>query len=229
MRPIEIELAYAQSRAVSLFDAIRERGLITNGHTESEISEAIRELAAREFGVEAHWHKRLVRSGPNTRLPFRANPPDRMVERDDIVSIDLGPVFGAYEADFGRTFVLGDDPEKLRLRDDLARMFAHGRDFYLARPSMTGAELYEEIVRASAERGWGFGGAHAGHLVDAFPFAFEARAAAKNRIHPDNDVPMSAPDERGRARQWILEIHLLDPTGAFGGFFEELLVPVRAS
>jgi hypothetical protein len=23
---------------------------------------------------------------------------------------------------------------------------------------------------------------------------------------------------------WILEIHLLDPTGSFGGFFEDLLI-----
>ena len=29
----------------------------------------------------------------------------------------------------------------------------------------------------------------------------------------------------GEPRHWILEVHLLDPTGAFGGFHEELLVP----
>jgi Xaa-Pro dipeptidase len=30
-------------------------------------------------------------------------------------------------------------------------------------------------------------------------------------------------DELGRVRHWILEIHLVDPAGAFGGFYERLL------
>jgi hypothetical protein len=34
---------------------------------------------------------------------------------------------------------------------------------------------------------------------------------------------MHAPGPNGEARRWILEVHLLDPTGAFGGFYEELL------
>ncbi len=42
-----------------------------------------------------------------------------MIEEDDILFIDLGPVFEAWEADFGRTFVMGNDPIKTRLRDSL--------------------------------------------------------------------------------------------------------------
>jgi hypothetical protein len=34
---------------------------------------------------------------------------------------------------------------------------------------------------------------------------------------------MNTPDVDGRPRNWILEIHLLDPTGAFGGFYEDRL------
>jgi Xaa-Pro dipeptidase len=36
---------------------------------------------------------------------------------------------------------------------------------------------------------------------------------------------MNLPDVNGQPRHWVLEIHLLDPTGTFGGFYEELLVP----
>jgi Xaa-Pro dipeptidase len=219
------ELSSAQRRVAMLFRAIEARAIVRPGASEETISEAIFELARSEFGVEKHWHRRVIRSGPNTRLPFRALPPDRVVGDDDIVSIDLGPVFGEYEADFGRTFVFGGDREKHRLKDDLETIFRASQAAYLARPSMTGAELYADVVARSAERGWGFGGAHAGHLVGAFPVGAPERDAARNRIRPDNEWAMGAPGRDGQPRNWILEVHLLDPTGTFGGFFEELLAP----
>jgi Xaa-Pro dipeptidase len=219
-----VELLAAQERADALFHAIEERGLVRAGESESAMSEAIFKLGAEAFGVTQHWHRRVVRVGPNTRLQFRDAAPDRVAGADDIVSLDLGPVFGAYEADFGRTYVLGNDPAKLRLRDDLAVLFDSASAHYRARPSMTGAELYAHVVASSAARGWGFGGSHAGHLVGPFALPRAARDAAVNRIRPDNDRPMNAPDAEGKERHWILEIHLLDPTGAFGGFYEQLLV-----
>jgi Xaa-Pro dipeptidase len=223
MTSLARELAAAQERAAALFRAIESNRLVRPGETEGSIDAAIFELASRDFGVEKHWHRRVVRSGPNTRLPFRARTPDRTVEEDDIVSLDLGPVFGAYEADFGRTFVLGTHAEKHRLNADLEAVFRAGQATYAARPTMTGAELYASVVQMSAERGWGFGGEHAGHLVGVFPLAREERDAAKNRIRPDNTSAMNEPGADGEPRHWILEVHLLDPTGTFGGFYEELL------
>jgi hypothetical protein len=64
------------------------------------------------YGIKTHWHKRVIRSGPNALSSFTKNPPDRIIQQDDILFIDLGPVFEAWEADFGRTFVLGNDPIK---------------------------------------------------------------------------------------------------------------------
>jgi Xaa-Pro aminopeptidase len=223
MTSVADHLSGAQAGAALLFRAIEEQHVIRAGQSEAQISEAIFELAKMKFGVEAHWHRRVVRSGPHTRLPFRELPPDRIVEHDDIVSLDLGPVFGSYEADFGRTYVIGSNPAKLRLQGDLALLFDACRGFYFERPAMTGGELFQHVVSACAERGWGFGGTHAGHLVGPFPVSRSERDAARNRIRPDNRWPMNAPADDGSPRHWILEIHLLDPTGAFGGFYEELL------
>ena len=101
--------------------------MIHAGTTDKEASVAIHDLAADLFGVTRHWHKRIVRSGPHTLLPYKEDPPDRVIEDDDIVFTDFGPVFDAWEADLGRTYVIGDDPHKLRLRDDVGRAFALGR------------------------------------------------------------------------------------------------------
>ncbi len=43
------------------------------------------------------------------------------------------------------------------------------------------------------------------------------------RISPENPTSMRDPDGHGRARHWILEIHLVAPDGSFGGFYERLL------
>ncbi len=40
---------------------------------------------------------------------------------------------------------------------------------------------------------------------------------------------MDAPGDDGARRHWILEVHLLDPTESFGGFFEGLLLTPDAT
>ena len=103
--------------------AVRRRrgaGVIAPGRTELEVQHDVRDLAAELLGVEKHWHKRIVRAGANTLDPYDENPPDRVIADDDIVFLDFGPVFEEWEADFGRTYVLGEDPVKHQLRDDLA-------------------------------------------------------------------------------------------------------------
>ena len=80
-------------------------------------------------GISTYWHKRIVRAGRNTLAPYDENPPDLTIGEDDILFLDLGPVFEEWEADFGRTFVVGSDPVKLKLRDDIAAAFADGKQW----------------------------------------------------------------------------------------------------
>jgi Xaa-Pro dipeptidase len=46
------------------------------------------------------------------------------VGEDDIVFLDFGPVFEEWEADFGWTYVVGNDPLKHKLRRDIEEAFA---------------------------------------------------------------------------------------------------------
>ena len=123
------QLVAAEEKAETLFAEVVRRGLLAAGERESVVSDRVRDLGAELFGTRRHWHKRVVRSGPNTLQPYRENPPDRTIEADDIVFLDFGPIFSEWEADFGRTYVLGDDPVKHRLRADLPRIWTAGRDW----------------------------------------------------------------------------------------------------
>src|ERR1700760_4445112 len=95
-------LGAAEKRAEKLFDEIERRGLLRPGRNEREIEKEIYAIAFDDFGVEKHWHKRIVRSGPNTLTIAADNPPDRTNERADIVYVNLGQDFVAWEAVLAR-------------------------------------------------------------------------------------------------------------------------------
>jgi Xaa-Pro aminopeptidase len=217
------KLLDAQAKAVQLFDVVAERGLIAPGVRETAASNAIRDLADDLFGTKRFWHKRIVRAGPNTLLPYEENPPDRVIEDDDIVFCDFGPIFEQWEADFGRTFVLGDDPVKHRLKDDLPVIFDAGRAFFEAQPEITGEQLFAHVTQLATDAGWEFGGVHSGHLVGQFPHEKIAGDELECYIAPGSDQPMRRADRTGRRCHWILEVHLVDRERQIGGFFEELL------
>ncbi|WP_067680584.1 M24 family metallopeptidase [Nocardia miyunensis] len=213
----------AEAKAAALFDEVVARGIIAPGATESAVSDAVRDLAAEMFGTSRFWHKRIVRSGINTLEPYRENPPDRVIGEDDICFLDFGPVFAEWEADFGRTYVLGDDPAKLSLRDALEPLWNWCREYFETRPDITGEQLYAAVIEQAEKRGWKFTAAIAGHLVGEFPHKQISGTDITCYVAPGSTTPMRRLDPTGKPCHWILEIHLIDPERNIGGFFEQLL------
>ncbi len=215
-------LAHAQRMAMTLFDRIGA-DLIRPGVSESQLTREIAELGRREFGIETNWHKRLVRAGPNTLAIYNENPPERVLGEDDIVFIDLGPVFAEWEADVGRTYVLGEDPHKWRLRDDAERALAAGKQYFKDHPAITGSQLFAYLQSLAKKDGWEFGGVIAAHFVGEFPHKSLAENMTTGYADAAHHEPMRGLDSRGRERHWILEIHFVDRARGIGAFFEELL------
>jgi Xaa-Pro dipeptidase len=213
----------AERKAHALFDEVVARGLIVPGIGERHLSDQIRSLADEMFGTRRFWHKRIVRAGVNTMAPYDENPPDRVLDADDIVFLDFGPIFADWEADFGRTYVLGDDPVKHRLAEDLPRIWEAGRAHFAAHPDITGAQLFSHVTGLIGDAGWGHATEHAGHLVGEFPHVRINGDELENYIAPANDNPMRRTDAAGQDCHWILEVHLIDRQRGFGGFFEQLL------
>ena len=216
-------LIEAEAKAAKLFKEIEERGLIVAVKTEAQLNEEIFNLALEMYGIKKYWHKRIVRSGANTLMPYNENPPNLVIQADDILFFDFGPVFEDWEADFGRTYVIGNDPVKQKLRDDIEKAWFDGKEWFKTKNKLTGAELFTHAVGLAKKYGWEFGGPIAGHIVGQFPHERLAPGSQGLYIHPKNHNDMFAPDKDGKLREWILEIHFVDRQRKIGGFFEQLL------
>ncbi|KAL1889277.1 hypothetical protein Sste5346_009033 [Sporothrix stenoceras] len=221
-------LIEAQNKAAALFADV-ERDMIRPGVSEKELTDAIYKLGKEKYNVRTHWHRRLVRSGPHTLAMFNDNTDDRVIEADDILYVDLGPVFEAYEADFGRTYVLGNDPNKIALRDALEPLWYAIKAEFDARPDITGEELYDIAVRLTKEAGeksglgWKYGNVFCGHLVGDFPHERIPRDMITLYMTTGNHLPVRTLNAKGQQRHWILEIYLRDEERGYAGFYEQIL------
>jgi hypothetical protein len=131
----------AQAKAAELFAAIEPRGIIAPGVREVEASDAIRDLAADMFGVDRHWHKRIVRAGPNTLKPGRRF----FHEHEDVTGEQLyAYMTGLAEADgwtFGGTIaghLVGQFPHEKIAGEKVGSYIAPGSDRPMRRTDRNG-------------------------------------------------------------------------------------------
>ncbi len=216
-------LLEAQEKAKALFEEVHGRGLIAPGKLESELSDEIHALARSRFGLRRHWHRRIARAGENTLSTYQDQPPDRRIGADDVVYLDFGTVFEAWEADVGRTYAVGADPVKHRLVADIAAAFEKGRELYRRTPALRAGELYDYVASLAQESGWTFGASSAGHLIGRFPHERAWEDPRRFTIRRGNPQSLREADAKGMPRHWILEIHFVDRERRIGGFHEELL------
>ena len=223
MSTTKTKLMWAENLAIQLFKAVEDRNLITAGKSEQQLNTEVFKLAHELFGIEKHWHKRIVRSGANTLLPYNENPPDLVIQEDDILFFDFGPIIGDWEADLGRTYVIGNDLIKHKLKSDVEKAWYETKEWFHKQTKLTAAELHQYAVEKAKEYGWTFGGEIAGHLIGEFPHERLEPGNYQLYVHPGNHNDMFLPDANGNKREWILEIHFVDREKQIGGFFEQLL------
>jgi Xaa-Pro aminopeptidase len=214
----------AEKKAADLFKEIEVKKLLIPGKSEKEINTSIFDLAFAMFGIKKYWHKRIVRCGENTLQPYKENPENLILKEDDILFIDFGPIFEEWEADFGRTYVIGKDPYKIKLKEDIESAWHDCKKYFDTQKKITGAELYQYACDLALNYNWEFGGEIAGHIIGNYPHERLEKEDKTNYIHPNNPEDMFNKDKKGKVRNWILEIHFIDRKKQIGGFFEQLLV-----
>jgi len=223
MRTNKSKLIWAENIAIQLFKAVEDNNLIQPGKSEKQLNTEVFKLAHDLFGIEKHWHKRIVRCGINTMKPYTDNPPDLVIMEDDIVFFDFGPIIDEWEADLGRTYVIGNDPVRHRLKNDIEKAWYETKAWFHTHSSLPASELFHYSVEKAGSYGWSFGGELAGHQIGEFPHERLEPGNYQLYVHPDNHNDMFSPDTNGKKREWILELHFVDREKQLGAFFEQLL------
>lgn len=221
---IKIKLLDAETTAIKLFEAVEKNNLIIPGKSEAQLASEVSDLALEKFGIRDHWHKKIVRTGVNTLATYSENPSNKIVGDDDILFIDFGPIVEGYEADLGRTYVIGNDPIKLKLKSDVEKAWYEIQAWYQMQTSLKASDMFQYVVEKAGEYGWTFTGEIAGHIVGKYPH--EQPPDPKSfelDIHPSNHNDMFLFDANGNKRHWILELQFVDMEKEIGGYFEQLL------
>ncbi len=217
-------LLNAQSKALLLFDEAVERNYFTSGQTEEELNKKVYLLADELLGIKKFWHKRIVRAGSNTLLPYKENPENLMINDDDILFLDFGPVLEDWEADIGRTYVIGNNPDKVKIAYDAAEIFKTAKHYFQENQAdLTAHQLFNYVIDLAAKAGHDFGGWHCGHLIGEFPHEVLMGDKENSYLHEGNHIKITDPDENGLLRHWILEVHLVNREKQIGAFYEQLL------
>ena len=217
-------LILAEQKAKELFDTVEKKGLIVAGKSEKELANEIVKIAKEDFGVKDHWGKKIVRTGINTLQPYSADPPNLIIQKGDILFFDFHPVFEDWEADLGRTYVLGNDPLKLKIKKDIEAAWHEANAWYFKQTDLTGEKYFNYVNDLTKNYGYEFGNAIAGHIVGRYP---HEQPDDPNDlcldVHPDNHTDIFQLDKHGNKRHWMLELHFVDRKNNIGAFFEQLL------
>ena len=198
------KLLEAEKIAIQLFKTAEMQNLIIAGKSEEELNNEIFNLASEMFGIEKHWHKRIVRSGENTLYPYNENPPNKILKEDDILFFYFGPIIEKWEADLGRTYVIGNNSKKLKLKADVEKAWNETKNWFDNQTALKASELFQFVVQKANEFGWDFGGEIAGHLIGEFPHERLEPGNYQLYVHPENHNDMFSLDANGNKRHWIL-------------------------
>lgn len=163
-------------------------------------------------GMALSWHPTRVRFGANTMKPMRQpSEPGVVLGEHDIFFLDIAPRLDAWEGDGGKSFTVGANEDHARCARDAEALFHDVRGVWL-REGLSGQALYAYADRQARALGWELNFDLPGHRVSDFPHA---------AIHTGSLADLQT---RPSEMRWILEIHLRDPQGRFGAFFEDMLL-----
>lgn len=183
---------------------------IQPGISESEATEAAH-IVFKNHGIEKLWHRPLIRFNQNTLCTFKDRPTTNYtLQENDIAFVDIGIIKNGIEGDVGKTIVLGENKELMRLKE-VSEILFHDATDYWRKENPTGIALYEFIDAEAKKHNVLFNLSPAGHLIGAYPHTHAWTKGA-------NTFP-----EQLVAKNWILEIQIKSLTEPFGAFHEALL------
>jgi Xaa-Pro aminopeptidase len=111
-------------------------------------------LLNREFsryGDIKFWHPHKFRIGKNTLCAFKEESDQEIcLKANDHFFIDVGPVFFEHEGDYGETFIVGQNPEALRLKHISEQLFLEAKENFF-QMHCSGKALYDFLAKRAEE------------------------------------------------------------------------------
>jgi len=192
--------------------AVREiKELIKPGMTEQEAIKLANQYFASQ-GVRKFWHKTHIRFGSSTVLSFDdAYQESVVLKSEDIFYIDVGPVWGNIEGDCGETFVIGENPDFIKISRDVKTLFAKVREYWRDN-SPSGVNIYEYANKLVLQMGYVLHPSYVkGHRLSEFShFKYTKEGIGHLEFTPSPE-------------RWVLEFQICHPSMKFGAFYEDLL------
>jgi len=182
---------------------------IQPGMTEDDAHKLYKDICSRS-GVVKNWHPAKLRFGPNTLKAFKEKSDPYTLQENDIFFLDIGPIIYDHEADYGETFVLGNNPEHLKIKDATKTLFQDVQKYWKEN-NKNGPELYIWAENRAKELGYNLNLGADGHRIGDFPHHIFFKGAITEC--PEEILPNA----------WILEIQLESLDKQFGAFFEDIL------
>jgi Xaa-Pro aminopeptidase len=142
------------------------RPLLRPGVTQTDLSAAflrrIVELGAEQNGIDPIWQPmpESLADGPWTvhgDIAFPTPSAPRPLAEGEVIWVDTGVHVGGYASDFGRTWIVGDDPRPTSRQQDQFARWRAVVDAVLAvcEPGVTALELGRAAIAADAEASGG--------------------------------------------------------------------------
>ena len=183
--------------------------LIKPGMKEEDAHLIYKELC-KKYPVDKQWHPPKIRFGPNTICNFKENSLPYTLKEEDLFFIDIGPVIEGHEADYGETFVLGDQYDHKLISNAAKRIFEETAQEW-SQKKKNGQELYEFAKGKASDAGFILNMGSDGHRIGDFP----------HHLFFKGGLPEC--EEILIPNAWILEIHLWMPDKSYGAFYEDIL------
>ena len=155
-----------QAQHVNELAMLDVQPLLRPGVTQTDLSAAflrrIVELGAEQNGIDPIWQPmpESLADGPWTvhgDIAFPTPSAPRPLAQGEVIWVDTGVHVGGYASDFGRTWIVGDDPRPTsRQQDQFARWRAVvDAVLALCEPGVTALELGRAAIAADAEASGG--------------------------------------------------------------------------
>lgn len=196
------------------WDAVHAiRNLVKPSMTEKEAIKKANEYLA-SVGVKKFWHKTHIRFGESTILSFDDPYYDNVtLKDDDIFYVDIGPIWDGIEGDCGETFVIGNNPEFIKITQDVKNLFHEVHNYWRQNENASGLKLQEFSKKITEKMGYLMFPTYVkGHRISEFSHAKYT-----------STVGTFDTEFKPSADRWILEFQICHSSMKFGAFYEDLL------